>query len=185
VREPLINQMRLLLSETPKVPTIGELEMFLAENAERYMIPVKVTLPQVYFNSMEDVGPGGDMGVLSESRAGTDASELGADIGDARMLRLDSQYQFAVYRGGRLAAAVMALGEGESSRPLESVRGVHFARMTDRTPSSRPEFDRVESYLRYDWEMERRRGDLDRKMEMIRQPYRIVVEDVGGGEGDS
>ena len=182
VRKQLISQMRLLLTETPPEPTVAQLEVYLAENLDRFMIPPTVTLEQVVFNSMEDVGPDGGEAVLAQLRDGADPRALGVELGMERTLRRASEFELARAYGGRFARQVIAFEENVWSGPVESVRGVHFVRITERTPAAAPELEKIESFLRMDWEMDVRRGDLDRKLEIIGRQYRVIVEDVDAEE---
>ena len=95
-------------------------------------------------NSPEDVGPEGDAAVLARLRDGADFTELGIDLGLNRTLRNASAFQLARSFGGRFAERVFALEDDVWSGPLESVHGVHFVRVTARTPPAPPVFEEIE-----------------------------------------
>ena len=76
--------------------------------------------------------------------------------------------------GGDFATQVLELTPNEWSGPLESMRGVHFLRVTERQALPAPTFDQMEDYLRQDWMFNRRRAAQTKKIEDMKRRYRVV-----------
>lgn len=78
--------------------------------------------------------------------------------------------------GPEVARRVFELPDGEWHGPMQSERGVHFIRVTERHPAAMPSFEEIESYLRQDWTLDQQRRATAAKLAELRQNYRIVVE---------
>ena len=77
--------------------------------------------------------------------------------------------------GADFADRIEPLPVGRWHGPLDSVRGVHLIRPTERHPAQAATFQGVESYLRQDWIMTQTRALQQKRVDEIRSRYRIEM----------
>ena len=63
--------------------------------------------------------------------------------------------------------------------PLESPRGAHFIRITNRTPAQEARYEDVKRFLAQGWNMAQSRKAIEKEIERVRGDYEIVIEAKG------
>jgi peptidyl-prolyl cis-trans isomerase C len=173
VEQHLVQKMRFMLNEDLPEPSEAELRAYLQANLERYRMPAKVTLDQVYFANPAAVPDG----LLERLRAGADIQGLGDPL---YMLgpRLTgySARDLGDLFGTDNAEQIFEAPPGEWQGPLHSAEGVHFVRVVAMQPAHVPAFEDVQNSVREDWRQAQQRAIVELRVEELRAQYRIVVE---------
>lgn len=180
VRRRLLQKMEFLNDALDPLaePTDAELEGFLASHAERYALPGRVSLSQVFVSTdrhgerAESVAAG----LLAQLRGGAEPAKLGDPFPRGRDFGPAAERDLAGVFGSPFASRVFELPPGDWSGPVRSSYGFHLVRVSSRLPAEPPRLDAVRAAVLRDWE-EERRGERDRAaLADIRRRYEIHVE---------
>ena len=79
--------------------------------------------------------------------------------------------------GAEAARSILAIADDQWHGPVESVQGVHFVRITDRTPEVQSNYDDVKLYLEGSWTLAQSRKAIEQELERLQENYEIVIED--------
>jgi hypothetical protein len=175
VRKRLLELMRFLLLEEPQEPTESELREYLRSHAEVYASPPAVTFSQVFYTTDEGLAPD-TRRVLVQLQAGGDFRRFGEPFWLGSVLERYAEPQLAQVLGTEFAQKVMELPLHEWSGPIASSRGIHFIRVDERVPPEMPAFEELLPTLRSDWLASKREERLVRKVDEVRDQYRVRVE---------
>jgi hypothetical protein len=180
VEQHLVQKMRFLLTEELPEPSEAELRAYLQANLERYRSPPTVSLDQVYFADPASVPDD----LLERLRAGAGIEGLGD-----RLYMLGSRLTGYSARdlgdlfGADNAEQIMALPQGQWQGPLRSAEGIHFVKAVAKEPARVPAFEQVQNSVREDWRRAGQSEIVARRVDALRQHYRIVVEADDGAPG--
>ncbi len=86
--------------------------------------------------------------------------------------------------GPENAHRILAIEDDDWHGPIQSPRGVHFVRVAKYHPPRVPTFEEAAPYLEGEWAMARQRQILDRELEVMRQDYRILIEERAAATDD-
>jgi parvulin-like peptidyl-prolyl isomerase len=78
--------------------------------------------------------------------------------------------------GASFAAALEKLPVGEWVGPIESSFGVHYVRVSDRTPAVMPQLAAVRDHVVREWENERRQRARNDAYTKMRGEYQVSIE---------
>jgi hypothetical protein len=173
VRKRLLTVMRSTLDEQVPEPTRAELQAYLRENADKYGAREAVTFDQVFFSFGNE--PAASDAILEQLQDDADFRKMGERSWAGYTMRKMTRQEMLPVFGGEFADQVLELTPNEWTGPLESVRGVHFLRVTERQTLPAPTFDQMEDYLRQDWMFNRRRAVQTKKIKNMRKRYRVVL----------
>lgn len=178
MRRNLVLKMRGLLSGEVEPPTEEQLHAFFDSHPERFERPATWSVEQVFYADATKV----PADLLGQLRAGLDPNRAGEDrMTLGRRLPRRTQRELAGVFGPDAARAILAIEDEQWHGPLESPRGIHFVRVTARTPSQQASFDAVRPYLEADWTMAQARRAVEQEVARLRDGYEIVIAD-GGDE---
>lgn len=155
VRRRLAQRMRFALEAAARAeePTDAQLSAYLAAHAERFRLPARVSVTQVFLRRERSAA---DVAAL---RARLAAGAAPAGLGDALPLpeRLTgaSAAQVGAWLGDQVATAAFALPLDTWSAPIDSPYGRHLLRVEARRPSELPPLAAVRSAVREAWLEER------------------------------
>ena len=173
IRQQLVRGMRFLLLGDPPQPSEEELRAFYEQQA-RFERPSALTLDHVFFS---DPGAVPET-TLAELRNGADPQSLGNfNVSLDRIIPLVRQRQLVQLFGPDSARQILAIEDDAWHGPIHSSRGVHFIRIAKRHPQRFASFEEAEPYLEGDWATAKQREILDRELVVIREDYRIIIED--------
>ncbi len=184
VRRILIEQMRQRLKYAGSVapPADAELEAWLDEQRERFTLPARARLSQVFLSrDRRGEALAGDAAALLERlrRQDPQAQEAAA-LGDPFPLESDAGWttdaELAARFGEEFAAAVAALEPGRWSAPVASPFGLHLVFVHERTPPGRPSLAAVRGNVLYGLLAERREASFERGLRRLRERYDVRVE---------
>ena len=159
-------------------PTEAQLNEYLARQADRFRVPMRVSFEQIYFDGMAPVDEV-EQAVAQARRAltrGADAATLGTSTMLARRVN-DAPLDLIGRDFGKAFAERLAeLTPGEWQGPIASSYGAHLVRITQRTPASVPNLDAVRTAVTREWENERRITAAARSYAQMRERYQVVIE---------
>ena len=113
---------------------------------------------------------------MDEACETTDIAGLGEFTPIGNKFTKASFQTTAINFGKPFAQTIFELPLNQWRGPIESFRGVHYVRVTAEHDPELPPFEKMESYLRTDYLMQKSRESQQRKIDDLRQNYEIIVE---------
>jgi hypothetical protein len=176
VRRILVEKVRLLLAATAaEEPAEAELAGHVAAHPERYALPARVRLWQVFVGA----SPAAAARILGTLRAGPVAPAaagahgrpfpLGGRVGPS------SAAQLARLFGAAFARAAFALPVGEWAGPVASTYGLHLVWVERREAAAAPDLAGVRSRAREAVRAARRPEGVRRALAELRRRYDVRV----------
>jgi parvulin-like peptidyl-prolyl isomerase len=185
VRNRMVQKLELLTDDlaAQAQPAEVELQTYMQENMERYLIPERRSFTHVYFNvdrrgeavveAAEDV--------LRQLRANPAAARRAAELGDRFMLQhvyaMQSPSEVARGFGQRFADSLFAVEPGEWQGPIASGYGWHLVLVTDVTESQVPELAQVRNAVLRDYLTWIREQASDALYNGLRQNYEVEIDE--------
>ena len=182
VRQRMRQKLEFLLEDLSDAaePSDAELERFLAEHAERFALPPRISFRQVYLNPDRHDDLDAATRLL---RAELDAGAAADTLGDRIMLGHTHQSvtprEIGRLFGEAFAAEVDALAPGEWAGPIDSGLGRHFVQVLDRQPGRMPSLEAVRDRVAAEWLVQRRQARKDAAYARLREGYEVIEEPVG------
>jgi hypothetical protein len=160
-------------------PTEDELRAFLAEHADRFRSPSRISFTQVYLSP--DRRGEDAWGDAERVLVALDAGESDpADAGDPFLLEQDYRELTAPDAerlfGGAFAAQVADLPVGRWAGPIESGYGLHLVLVHERAPARLPELDEVRDVVTREWHAARREEANRAFYEALRARYEVTFD---------
>lgn len=175
-RQRLVRIMRGALTEFVPDPSIAQLQAYYRENIDMYTRDRAVTFEQVAFPWGSEVGSEKLEAILSQLKAGATVDQFpGSPMTLGPRVREATRAYLVSSCGPEFADAIEGLPLDEWEGPVESILGIHLVRVMERHPSRVASFEDVEGYLRQDWLMTRTREAQQKRIDEIRDTYRIEV----------
>ena len=180
VRIALIQKMQMLAAGQADARGVTEKEIsaFFSLRKEKYRIPARVSLIQVFFRDGENSRARAEK-LLSQFQEQEPSEAILREAGDSTMLEtvqeavtaLDLEKLF----GTDFTAEVLSLTEGKWSGPVRSGYGLHVVKIFDRTPGRIPELAEVRDKVKSDLQYEARRAAQEQGYQEIAGKYRVVI----------
>ena len=181
VRRRLVQKMQFLVQDVSAIqePSDEVLAAYLADNADRYAIPGRVSFSHIYFSRelRGDKANADALALLSELQANPNPSQL---QGDRSML--PGTYSLASPRtlnntfGGTFAQGMVAVTEKGWHGPFESAYGSHLVNVTQVEPAHPATLAEVRRDVRLDWLRDERQKRDEQFYEQLRDRYQISIE---------
>ncbi len=180
VRIALIQKMQMLAAGQADARGVTEKEIsaFFALRKEKYRIPARVSLLQVFFRDGENSRARAEK-LLAQFQEQEPSEAILREAGDSTMLEtvqeavtaLDLEKLF----GTEFTAEVLSLPEGKWSGPVRSGYGLHVVKIFDRAPGRIPELAEVRDKVKSDLQYEARRAAQEQGYQEIAGKYRVVI----------
>lgn len=166
---------RDLLRTAP--PTDTELVSYMADHRDRYEIPERIWLEQIYFGSEHRKAPQADArAVLTKLlRGGAAGKNPGDVLLVPRELQDKSPSELGALLGPEFVRAVASLQSGSWAGPIRSSYGWHLVRVERRLPAALPSLAEVRDDVERDWREEELQQASDRLYAKLRSHYQVVV----------
>ncbi len=168
VRERLVERMRLIAGGVPPEPDEADLIDHYAAHRSIYVREPQISLEHVYFSAP----PADPAAVLARLHAG--AAVAGDDFWMGRQF---SNFGLSMLRG-MLGSGVLdgarAAPIGQWQGPLVGPRGVHFIRVSARTPAQPLPYLAAREQVKMDWQAEAAAEPVAREVARVRGQYRII-----------
>jgi hypothetical protein len=184
IRRRLAQKMEFMFKDLAEInpPTDLELQNYLAEHSEKYIIPARVSYTHVYFN-VERRGEKAEMDikkVLEELKAGNRKTSEALRLGDPFLLRsyypMQSLDETAREFGKLFAQGLSPLSAGQWHGPLESAYGIHLVYIYEKVDSRSPNLEEVREKVQIDLLSARKREMNQKAYHAIRSRYKLLVE---------
>lgn len=170
IHDLLAQKMLHVLSADVIQPEEDELRAFYRNNVDLYTPPPTVTVEEVVF-------PPGTL--TSEGRERLSAGEPPASLSEVApiahgVLADVTRDDLARIMDTVLADRVFEAKNGSWVGSAETVRGLHWYRVTDRAPSSAPVYSAIRERVRLDWIASEEEALLDRRVRELASEYTVV-----------
>jgi len=183
IRRRLRQKLELLAEDVASLaaPTDAELQTYLDEHAEDFMVEPRLTLSYVYF-SRDRRGASAEQDALQLLQRISTAGPEGQfeQFGDPLPLpsRLDDMRQSEIARmfGSVFADGLQGIETGRWAGPVESGFGLHLVFIERREAGRTPELPEVREAVQREWLSQRRRQAVDALYERLAENYRVEIE---------
>jgi hypothetical protein len=177
VRKRILNIMRSSLSEVTPEPSLAQLRVFYEENKERYRTSPSLSFEHVYFSFASAEQPEDPEQFLEKLQGMSDISGM-IKISTTSIKKFSraSFQTIAMNFGKPFAQILFELPPNQWRGPIESFRGIHYVRVTATHDPELPAFEKMESYLRTDFLMQKARESQQSKIDELRKNYEIIVD---------
>jgi hypothetical protein len=176
VRKRLLNIMRTSLSEIIPEPSAAQLRAYYETHKERFQTSPSRTFDFVYFSFTSGRLPPDPNAFTNKLQKATHFEGLGDFSLMGNSFPKSSFQSTALNFGKPFAQIVFDLPVNQWRGPIESFRGIHYVRVTAVHEPELPPFEKMASYLRTDYLLEKSRERQVAKIEEIRENYEIIVE---------
>ena len=176
VRKRILNIMRTSLSEVIPEPSVAQLRVFYDENKARYLTSPSRSFEQVYFSFASAKLPSDPQRFVQQLSASTDFAGMGEFSLSGNRFTKASFQTTAIAFGKPFAQTVFELPLNQWRGPVESFRGIHYVRVTATHEPELPPFEKMESYLRTEYFMQKNRESQQQKIDDLRKNYEVIVE---------
>lgn len=146
------------------------------ENKARYLTSPSRSFEHVYFSFASAKLPERPLQFIQKLKAANDIAGLGDFSPSGNKFNKASFQTAAVTFGKPFAQIVFDLPLNQWRGPIESYRGIHYVRVTVTHDLEMPPFERMESYLRTDYFMQKSRESQQQKIDDLRKNYEVVFE---------
>ena len=177
VRKRILNIMRSTLSEVVPEPSAAQLRAFYKKNRDRYRTSPSLSFEHVDFSSAGAEQPEDPDQFLRQLKGMSDVSGM-IKISTPSLKKFSkaSFQTMAMNFGKPFAQIVFELPLDQWSGPIESFRGIHYVRVIETHDPELPPFEKMESYLRTDYLLQKSRDSQQRKIDELRKNYEILLE---------
>lgn len=187
VRRHLITEMRLIAERVPmdmeeQMPTDNELEEFINQRPEKYMVPRSVRLTHIYLSKdrrgMYAKADAGRMlkELQSKDIDPMDASKLGDPFLLGQHISWKSHKSLEQLFGPDFANSVMGIPIAEWSGPIQSSYGWHIVWLHGKQKDELPTVESVRNKVLNDLLQVRREKRLRETLSELRAKYSIRIE---------
>jgi hypothetical protein len=183
IRRRLRQKMEFISADVAAAtpPTDVQLQAYLEQHAEKFLMPPRLTFQQVYF-STDRRGEGAARDaekLLAELAAGRGPANP-LEAGDATLLppamEAAAPQEIANAFGEEFATAIEDAPEGQWSGPLPSGFGVHLVKVDGREAGTAPTLAEIRPMVQREWEAEQRKTVEKALLDKLRARYDVRVE---------
>ncbi|MDH4180790.1 MAG: peptidylprolyl isomerase [Betaproteobacteria bacterium] len=163
-------------------PAEQDLAKYLADHADAFRIPPRVTFRQVFLDPRKrggalDADARRLLDVLNGTRAPSDPSALGDGLALLEPRYEDApQADVARQFGQEFAADLVKQPQGRWSGPVASGYGAHLVRVDALVPGRLPTVDEVRPLLEREWSNARRQEVSKAFYDKLRAKYKVTVQ---------
>ena len=177
MRRNMILKMRGLLIGDLEQPTEDQLRAYYEASKDEFTRPATTSIQQVFFSDPAQV----PLNLLERLQRGLDHDTVGEfQPGFGRTMLNVSQRMLVGSVGADAARKILAIDDNQWHGPIDSAQGVHFIRVTARTPEYQSSYEEVKSYIEGYWMMAQSRELIEKEIERLQEDYEIVIEDDRG-----
>ena len=183
IRRRLRQKMEFISADVAAAtpPTDAQLQAYLEQHAEKFLMPPRLTFQQVYFSTDrrgEDAARDAEK-LLAELAAGRGPANP-LEAGDATLLppamEAAAPQEIANAFGEEFATAIEDAPEGQWSGPLPSGFGVHLVKVDGREAGTAPTLAEIRPMVQREWEAEQRKTVEKALLDKLRARYDVRVE---------
>jgi|AP95_1055475.scaffolds.fasta_scaffold00052_35 hypothetical protein len=183
VRRRLAQKLEFLFSDLVPVPEPGdnELDLFLEENEQQFIIPQKISFQQVFLTENDRV--------MARERSESIAKELNENtesdpegLSDRAWFPTDfvrvTQRKVSADFGPDFAEQVFSLSPSGWAGSIESSMGVHVVRVESVSPAILPSLENIRESVAAEWRRQKEFELREVFMESLRRKYEVDLSSV-------
>lgn len=168
VRERLVERMRLIAGGVPPEPDEADLIDHYASHRSTYVREPQISLEQVFFAKP----PADPAAVLARLRAGE--AVVGDDFWMGRQFSNFGESMLRGMMGPALLAGARSAPIGQWLGPFPGPRGLHFIKVSARTPATPLPYLAARDQVKMDWQAAAAAAPVAREVARVRGQYRII-----------
>lgn len=176
VHKRILSIMRSSLSDVIPEPSTPQLRAFYEENKQQFLTASSRSFEHIYFSFASAMLPADPDQFIRQLQASADSAGLGEYALMGNTYRKASFKVTAAAFGKPFARSVFAMPLDAWHGPIESLRGIHYVRVTAEHEPELPPFEQMQSFLRTDYFLKKGRQSQIDKIDELRQNYEIIVE---------
>jgi hypothetical protein len=176
VRDRLLTLMRGNLDQRLPDPDRQQLEAYFHEHIDRYWDQESITFEHVFFPRDSEAIPADGAAFLDVLTRGSFVPPEDP-LSGVLETRTATPGEIRSVIGPEAARQLLGADLRAWHGPIDSPRGVHYVKITERHPLPRPRFETMMAYVRADWEQEQKSTIRSRKIAEIGDNYRIVIQE--------
>lgn len=162
-------------------PSDEELEKYLKENRQAYLVAPIITFRQIYLNSElrgEKVNNDARslLGDLQSAGADADISRLGDPTMLPSTMKKSSVYLIKRQFGRSFGQKIMELETGKWVGPVSSSYGLHVIYIDEFLPGRLPELTEVRKEVERDWLLQQGKKIKEESYKRLAEQYSVVIE---------
>lgn len=183
IRRRLRQKMEFISADvaTATPPTDAQLQAYLEQHAEKFLMPPRLTFQQVYFSTdRRGEGAARDaeklLAELNAGRGPANPLEAGDPTLLPRSMESAAPQDISNSFGSEFAAAVEDAPVGQWSGPFPSGFGVHLVKVDEREAGTAPTLAEIRPLVQREWEAEQRKTVEKALLDKLRARYDVRVE---------
>lgn len=183
VRRRMSQKMEFISNDLASLaePDDEQLQDYLAQHLDKFIIPGRISYTQVYLNSSERGQQVYDdakalLSELSQSTVDMDVSMAGDSFMGGYVFTDETDFAVGRIFGTAFAKRLFELPVGEWTGPVESGYGLHLVRIDSRRDPQAPALEQVRDKVRMEWLTEQQRKTNDLLYEELRKRYEVTIE---------
>ena len=183
IRRRLRQKLELLAEDVASLvpPTDEQLQTYLDQHDEDFMVEPRLTLRQVYFSTDRRGGSAEQDALELLQRITTDGPDGGFEnFGDPLPLppRMQNLREGEIARlfGTVFTDSLTGIEIGRWAGPIESGFGLHLVFIEERVEGRLPQLDEVREAVQREWLSQRRREAVDGLYDRLAENYTIEIE---------
>ncbi|MGR3662977.1 MAG: peptidyl-prolyl cis-trans isomerase [Paracoccaceae bacterium] len=185
IRRRLVQKLTFIGEDLirPVPATEEELENFYGDHMDRYMMPSRLTMVQVFVDpdKREDTTLADADTILTALKKLTDPLRESDAFGDKFFLQSyypeREEAEISKDFGGEFAASVFAFEPEKWHGPVLSGYGVHLVYISTKTEAREIPFEEVHEQVQQEWEFDARKALNEVFINRIMDRYEVVVDD--------
>lgn len=178
VRKQLLDLMRSGLNDNIQQPSEEVLKEFYLENRDDFRIPALRNFKHVFFSNDNSEIPGDLQSFLNYfDEKDSDFDNAGDLFLNGFEFRHLSFEQCSIFFGREFAATLFDIPNSSWAGPISSGEGIHYVLMEDVIPKQIPEYEDIKIYLGESYVYTKNKEVQEKKILILRESYRIVIEE--------
>lgn len=186
VRRRLAQKIEFIFSDLAAQVEPGEIELadYLANNADKFERPSRISFLQIYLNAdkrgtqlLSDAKK--LMHSLTQQNSSLDILTAGDPFMFGQQHKQLSEQDVSRLFGKDFTRTTFKLTPGKWQGPVASSYGLHLIKITENIPASLPELNVVRGKVLNEWHSEQRRKMDEDFYTKLKTPYEIVIDKAG------
>lgn len=183
IRRRLAQKLTFIIDDTTRraEPTDEELQRYYEANTQRFRSEARISFAHIYFSPQRRAHARSDAAETLKLLVAEGATTGTADLGDRLMvrseLRDETEQSISNTFGPDFARAVLVLGTGRWSGPIQSGYGPHLVRVSAMKEASVPPLSEIRERVAAEWKRERETQAKERYLAELRKKYDLVADE--------
>lgn len=183
IRRRLRQKMEFISADVASAaqPTDAQLQEYLEQHAEKFLLPPRLTFQQVFFSTeRRGAAAGRDaeklLGELNAGRGPANPLEAGDPTLLPPFMESASPQDISNSFGSEFATAVEEAPVGQWAGPVPSGFGLHLVKVDRRDAGTAPTLAEIRPLVQREWEAEQRKNVEQALLDKLRAKYDVRIE---------